>query len=111
MRKNGERFWASVVIDPIHDETGRLLGFAKVTRDITEKRQAEEELERSREALVQAQKMEAIGRLTGGVAHDFNNLLTVIRASADFLRRPNIPRKSAPATSRRSPRPPTAPRP
>ena len=91
MRKNGERFWASVVIDPIHDETGRLLGFAKVTRDITEKRQAEEELERSREALVQAQKMEAIGRLTGGVAHDFNNLLTVIRASADFLRRPNVP--------------------
>ncbi|KQY92819.1 hypothetical protein ASD21_15760 [Caulobacter sp. Root1455] len=91
MRKNGERFWASVLIDPIRDETGRLLGFAKVTRDITEKRQAEEELERSREALVQAQKMEAIGRLTGGVAHDFNNLLTVIRASADFLRRPNVP--------------------
>jgi len=90
VRKNGERFWASVLIDPIHDETGKLLGFAKVTRDISEKRRAEEELERSREALVQAQKMEAIGRLTGGVAHDFNNLLTVIRASADFLRRPNI---------------------
>ena len=91
VRKSGERFWANVVIDPIHDETGRLLGFAKVTRDITEKRLAEEELERSREALVQAQKMEAIGRLTGGVAHDFNNLLTVIRASADFLRRPGLP--------------------
>ncbi|MDR6532515.1 PAS domain S-box-containing protein [Caulobacter rhizosphaerae] len=91
VRKDGERFWASVLIDPIHDETGKLLGFAKVTRDISEKRRAEEELERSREALVQAQKMEAIGRLTGGVAHDFNNLLTVIRASADFLRRPNVP--------------------
>ncbi|MDR7118064.1 PAS domain S-box protein [Caulobacter sp. BE254] len=90
VRKNGERFWASVLIDPICDDAGQLLGFAKVTRDITEKRRAEEELERSREALVQAQKMEAIGRLTGGVAHDFNNLLTVIRASADFLRRPNI---------------------
>jgi PAS domain S-box-containing protein len=84
MRKNGERFWASIVIDPIHDETGRLLGFAKVTRDITEKRRAEEELELSREALVQAQKMEAIGRLTGGVAHDFNNLLTVIRRLGRF---------------------------
>ena len=67
---------------------GELVGFAKVTRDITERRKPQQEIERSREALVQAQKMEAIGRLTGGVAHDFNNLLTVIRASADFLLRP-----------------------
>jgi PAS domain S-box-containing protein len=91
VRKNGERFWANVVIDPIRDETGALLGFAKVTRDITEKRRADEEIRKAREALIQAQKMEAIGRLTGGVAHDFNNLLTVIRASADFLRRPDLP--------------------
>jgi PAS domain S-box-containing protein len=90
VRKDGQTFWASVVIDPIRDDTGRLLGFAKVTRDVTEKRRAAEEIERARESLVQAQKMEAIGRLTGGVAHDFNNLLTVIRASADFLRRPNL---------------------
>ena len=90
VRKSGERFWAHVLIDPIHDDTGALLGFAKVTRDISERRRAEEELEASRAALVQAQKMEAIGRLTGGVAHDFNNLLTVIRASADFLRRPGL---------------------
>jgi len=90
VRKSGERFWASVVIDPIHDDRGELVGFAKVTRDITERRKAQEELERSREALIQAQKMEAIGRLTGGVAHDFNNLLTVIRASADFLLRPKL---------------------
>jgi PAS domain S-box-containing protein len=90
VRKNGERFWANVVIDPIRDDQGNLLGFAKVTRDISEKRRAQQEIERAREALAQAQKMEAIGRLTGGVAHDFNNLLTVIRASADFLRRPNL---------------------
>ncbi len=90
VRKNGERFWANVVIDPIRDDRGELVGFAKVTRDITEKRKVQEELERSREALVQAQKMEAVGRLTGGVAHDFNNLLTVIRASADFLLRPEL---------------------
>ena len=90
VRKGGETFWASVVIDPIHDDSGRLLGFAKITRDVTEKRRAAEEIEHAREALVQAQKMEAIGRLTGGVAHDFNNLLTVIRASADFLRRPGL---------------------
>jgi len=92
MRKNGERFWASVVIDPIHDGSGQLLGFAKVTRDITEKRLADEAIRKSREALIQAQKMEAIGRLTGGVAHDFNNLLTVIRASSDLLlQRPDLP--------------------
>ena len=90
VRKTGERFWASVVIDPIHDDRGELIGFAKVTRDVTEKRRAQDEIERAREALVQAQKMEAIGRLTGGVAHDFNNLLTVIRASADFLRRGDL---------------------
>ncbi len=90
VRKGGERFWASVVIDPIHDDGGEFIGFAKVTRDITERRRAEEAVEHSREALLQAQKMEAIGRLTGGVAHDFNNLLTVIRASADFLRRPGL---------------------
>ncbi|PVM83408.1 hybrid sensor histidine kinase/response regulator [Caulobacter endophyticus] len=87
VRKDGERFWAHVLIDPIYDDEGKLLGFAKVTRDITEKRRAQEEIERTREALAQAQKMEAIGRLTGGVAHDFNNLLTVIRSSAEFLQR------------------------
>ena len=90
VRKSGERFWASVLIDPIHDAMGRLVGFAKVTRDITERRLAQEELDQSRAALSQAQKLEAIGRLTGGVAHDFNNLLTVISASADFLQRPGL---------------------
>ncbi len=90
VRKDGERFWAHVLIDPIHDDDGKLLGFAKVTRDITEKRKAQEEIERTREALTQAQKMEAIGRLTGGVAHDFNKLLTVIRSSAEFLGRAEL---------------------
>lgn len=90
LRRDGSRFWASVLLDAIHDESGRLVGFAKVTRDITEQRRARKEIERSREALFQAQKMEAIGRLTGGVAHDFNNLLTVIRGSAEFLCRPSL---------------------
>jgi len=85
VRKDGTRFWASVVIDRILDSEGQLLGFAKVTRDMTEKRRAEEALEQARTALAQAQKMEAVGQLTGGVAHDFNNLLTVITNSLDLL--------------------------
>jgi PAS domain S-box-containing protein len=87
MRKDGTPFWASVVIDAIRDEAGELIGFAKITRDRTEHRAAQDQLELAQQALFQAQKMEAIGQLTGGVAHDFNNLLTVIVSSLDLLRR------------------------
>ncbi|SDW97333.1 PAS/PAC sensor hybrid histidine kinase [Variovorax sp. YR634] len=87
VRKDGSRFWASVVIDPLYDEAGTHIGFAKITRDITERKRSQDEMDRAREALAQAQKLEAIGRLTGGVAHDFNNLLTVIRSSVELLRR------------------------
>lgn len=90
LRKDGSRFWANVVLDPIHDEQGQLIGFAKITRDITERRRAAEELEEARAALFQSQKLQALGELTGGVAHDFNNLMTVIRGSADLLTRPGL---------------------
>ncbi|MCT8003152.1 PAS domain S-box protein [Sphingomonas sanguinis] len=90
VRKDGTRFRAGVLIDPIHDESGRLIGFAKITRDLTERWAAQKEVERAREAMAQAQKMEAVGRLTGGVAHDFNNLLTVIRSSVDLLKMPSL---------------------
>jgi PAS domain S-box-containing protein len=79
-RKDGTTFMANVVINAIRDASGRLLGFAKITRDITEKKAAEEQLR-------QAQKMEAVGQLTGGVAHDFNNLLTVIMGNLEHLDR------------------------
>ena len=85
VRSDGTRFWAHVVVDAIRDETGTLLGFAKVTRDITERREAAAALEKANAALFQAQKMEAIGRLTGGVAHDFNNLLSVLSNGLQVL--------------------------
>lgn len=85
LRKDGSRFWAMVVIDPIRVD-GELIGYAKITRDLTERREAQLELERSQAALFQAQKMEAVGQLTGGLAHDFNNLLTGITGSLDLMR-------------------------
>jgi PAS domain S-box-containing protein len=87
VRKNGERFWSHVVIDAIHDSDKQLIGFAKITRDITERRQSAEALERARDALAQSQQLEAIGKLTGGIAHDFNNLLGVIMSGAELLSR------------------------
>jgi PAS domain S-box-containing protein len=87
VRKDGSRFWAHVVIDSIRDDTGSILGFAKITRDITERKEAQEKLERTREALLQSQKMEAIGQLTGGIAHDFNNLLTAVLGSLELMRK------------------------
>jgi PAS domain S-box-containing protein len=90
VRKDGTRFWAHVVIDPIRDDSGKLVGFAKITRDVTERKEAQEELETARAALFQAQKLQALGELTGGIAHDFNNLMTVIRGSADLLRREGL---------------------
>jgi len=80
IRKDGTRFWANVVIDAIYDERGELIGYAKVTRDLTERRMVEEKLR-------QSQKMDALGQLTGGIAHDFNNLLTVITGNLEVLGR------------------------
>jgi PAS domain S-box-containing protein len=85
VRKDGSRFWASVVLDAVRDDDGHLLGYAKITRDITERKQAQEALQRTQEVLFQAQKMEAVGQLTGGLAHDFNNLLTGVIGSLDLL--------------------------
>jgi len=87
VRKDGTRFWASVVIDPIYNDAGEHIGFTKITRDITERRNAQEALAQAQAALFQSQKMETVGQLTGGIAHDFNNLLTIIVNSLDLLKR------------------------
>ena len=94
VRKDGSFFWASVVIDPIRRD-GRLIGFAKITRDITERREAALNLERMQKQLAESQKLDALGQLTGGVAHDFNNLLMVDRRQRpgfeEICRRREIP--------------------
>ena len=87
VRKDGSRFWANVVIDPIRAADGKIIGFAKITRDITEPRETERALQDAREALFQSQKMDAVGQLTGGVAHDFNNLLMAVLGSLELLRK------------------------
>jgi PAS domain S-box-containing protein len=94
VRKDGSLFWAHVVIDAIRNDAGELIGYAKITRDITERREAQEKLEKTREALFQSQKMEALGQLTGGIAHDFNNLLMAVLGSLELMRKrlPDDPR-------------------
>lgn len=86
IRKDGTRFWAHVIIDPVRNQMGDLIGYAKVTRDVTERREAEQALAQAKDALFQSQKMEAIGNLTGGISHDFNNLLNVISNGLHVLR-------------------------
>jgi PAS domain S-box-containing protein len=79
-RKDGTRFWASAMLMAIRDDDGNVTGYAKVIRDLTEARVAEQRLQ-------QAQRMEVVGQLTGGIAHDFNNLLTIILGNIDEVLR------------------------
>jgi PAS domain S-box-containing protein len=97
VRNDGSHFWAYVIIDPIRSPSGEIIGFAKITRDLTERRAAEAKFEKAREFSLQSQKLEAIGQLTGGIAHDFNNLLTAVLGSLELLRKrlPNDPKSIA----------------
>jgi PAS domain S-box-containing protein len=87
VRKDGSFFWASVVIDPIRNDPGELIGFAKITRDISERKEAQEKLLTMQRQLAESQKFDALGQLTGGVAHDFNNLLMIISGSIHTIRK------------------------
>ncbi|WP_332855213.1 hybrid sensor histidine kinase/response regulator [Duganella sp. S19_KUP01_CR8] len=81
VRKDGTKFRAHVIIDAIRDDQGQLIGFAKVTRDITQRI----EMESMQAALQHSQRLEAVGKLTGGVAHDFNNILQVVGSNLELL--------------------------
>ena len=87
VRRDESVFWASIVIEAIRDEASTLVGYAVITRDITERREAQEALARAQEQLAQSQKMEALGQLTGSIAHDFNNLLMIVSGHAQLLKR------------------------
>lgn len=77
-RKNGSTFWNALFVSPVYDDDGELVYFFGSQLDISRRREAED-------ALHEAQKMEAVGKLTGGIAHDFNNLLQVILGYVDIL--------------------------
>jgi PAS domain S-box-containing protein len=87
VRKDGSKFFALAVIDAIRYDNGELVGFAKVTRDITERTEAQRQLKETQEQLAAAQKMEAVGQLSGGIAHDFNNLMMIVIGNLETAQR------------------------
>jgi len=77
--KDGRRVDVSISVSPIYDADGRVVGASAIARNITAQKKIEDQLR-------QSQKMEAVGRLAGGVAHDFNNLLGIVTACSELLR-------------------------
>jgi PAS domain S-box-containing protein len=93
LRKDGSRFWANVVITAVRDDAGRLLGFSKVTRDLTERRRTQEALEEktraleeAQEALVRRERLAILGQLAGGLSHELRNPLGVVKNAVYYLR-------------------------
>jgi len=76
--KDGSTIWVEVTASFLHDDAGKVVSILGASREITQRKQAEEENKKLETRLQQAQKMEAIGTLAGGIAHDFNNILTAV---------------------------------
>jgi PAS domain S-box-containing protein len=85
LRKDGSRFWCNVVMTAIRDPEGRLVGFAKVTRDMSERRRTEEERSRLNAQMLQGQKLQAIGQLSAGIAHEINNPVGYILSNLNTM--------------------------
>jgi two-component system, cell cycle sensor histidine kinase and response regulator CckA len=85
LRHDGAAIWARTSVQAVKDEAGNMVYYEGLVEDLTERKQAEEALRAAEGRLLQAAKLEAVGRLAGGVAHDFNNLLGVIMGYADLM--------------------------
>jgi len=84
--KDGSTIWTETTFSPLRDGQGTLTGFLGITRDITQRRRAEQEKERLEALLMESQRLESLGTLAGGIAHDFNNLLAGILGNVSLVR-------------------------
>ena len=87
VRKDGSRFWANVVITPLRDQEGKLIGFSKITRDLSERKQAENVVQAARSELARMARVTTVGELTASVAHEINQPLAAIVNNANACTR------------------------